>query len=128
MNIKPTPSPHGSIAPPPPHLLAGWWRSYGRRWNLLAPCYLSTQDRKACLETPLRWLMPPSNHRMYQPMVMRDLAPSNALRRWFGHDPGKWNEFRRRYADELDHNPAAVAALIARLEDGPVPHGRKSVR
>src|SRR3546814_5056994 len=58
----------------------------------------------------------------------RDLAPSNALRRWFGHDPGKWNEFRRRYADELDHNPEAVAALIARIEDGPVTLDRKSTR
>ena len=50
----------------------------------------------------------------------RELAPSNELRRWFGHDPGKWDEFRRRYADELDGNPEAVAALLARLDDGPL--------
>src|SRR3546814_19660292 len=75
MNIKPTPSPHGSIAPPPHHLIAGWWRSYGRRWNCLGRCYLSTQDRKACLETPLRWLLPPSNHRMYQTRVMQGQVP-----------------------------------------------------
>jgi len=31
----------------------------------------------------------------------KEAAPSSALRRWFGHDPDKWSEFRRRYADEL---------------------------
>ncbi|GAU07379.1 DUF488 domain-containing protein [Desulfoplanes formicivorans] len=34
----------------------------------------------------------------------KDLAPSNGLRIWFGHDPGKWNEFRKRYLDELRTN------------------------
>ena len=29
---------------------------------------------------------------------LRDVAPSNELRRWFGHDPKRWTEFRRRYA------------------------------
>lgn len=32
---------------------------------------------------------------------MRDLAPSTELRRWFGHDPSRWDEFRREYAREL---------------------------
>jgi uncharacterized protein YeaO (DUF488 family) len=32
---------------------------------------------------------------------LKDLAPSAELRQWFGHDPGKWNEFRRRYQAEL---------------------------
>lgn len=32
---------------------------------------------------------------------MRDLAPSTGLRRWFGHDPSRWEEFRREYAREL---------------------------
>jgi uncharacterized protein YeaO (DUF488 family) len=31
----------------------------------------------------------------------RDLAPSDALRRWFNHDPARWDEFRRRYREEL---------------------------
>ncbi len=31
----------------------------------------------------------------------RDLAPSDDLRRWFGHDPARWEEFRRRYRIEL---------------------------
>jgi uncharacterized protein YeaO (DUF488 family) len=32
---------------------------------------------------------------------MRDLAPSTGLRKWFGHDPKRWDGFRRRYAREL---------------------------
>ena len=31
----------------------------------------------------------------------KDLAPSTALRKWFGHDPARWDEFRRRYAREV---------------------------
>lgn len=40
----------------------------------------------------------------------KDVAPSTALRRWFGHDPDKFAEFRARYHDELD-TPSARAAL-----------------
>ncbi len=44
---------------------------------------------------------------------LKDIAPSGALRRWFGHDPGKWNEFRRRYAAELDTKPEAWGPVLA---------------
>ncbi|MBS0569042.1 MAG: DUF488 family protein [Proteobacteria bacterium] len=40
---------------------------------------------------------------------VRDIAPSDGLRHWFGHDPGKWDEFRKRYFAELKHNPALAA-------------------
>ncbi|WSG76644.1 DUF488 domain-containing protein (plasmid) [Rhizobium beringeri] len=42
---------------------------------------------------------------------LKDIAPSSALRRWFGHDPAKWTEFQRRYRDELEKNPSAVEEL-----------------
>ena len=41
---------------------------------------------------------------------LRELAPSHELRTWFAHDPARWDEFRRRYAEEL-RSPAAAAAL-----------------
>jgi len=44
---------------------------------------------------------------------LKDVAPSGALRQWFGHDPARWDGFRRRYAAELGDNPAAFAALQA---------------
>jgi uncharacterized protein YeaO (DUF488 family) len=46
----------------------------------------------------------------------KDLAPSTELRRWYGHDPVKFEEFARRYRDELEQPPAseAVGRLRAR--------------
>jgi uncharacterized protein YeaO (DUF488 family) len=41
----------------------------------------------------------------------RDAAPSSELRRWFGHDRDKWQEFQRRYRDELSKNELALATL-----------------
>ena len=41
----------------------------------------------------------------------RGVSPSNELRRWYGPDPEKWEEFRRRYFTELDSVPDAVAEL-----------------
>ncbi len=38
---------------------------------------------------------------------LREIAPSNELRRWFNHEPEKWDEFRRRYFVELAANAAA---------------------
>ncbi|MDR7440302.1 MAG: DUF488 domain-containing protein [Armatimonadota bacterium] len=36
---------------------------------------------------------------------LREVAPSDKLRRWFGHDPAKWEEFKRRYFAELESRP-----------------------
>ena len=38
---------------------------------------------------------------------LKDVAPSDTLRRWYHHDPEKWSEFKRRYVAELRKNPAA---------------------
>lgn len=38
---------------------------------------------------------------------VREVAPSDALRTWFGHEPAKWDEFTKRYATELEANEAA---------------------
>lgn len=46
------------------------------------------------------------------------IAPSHELRRWYGHDPKKWDAFRRRYFAELDANPEGMAALRAALGRG----------
>ena len=44
---------------------------------------------------------------------LKDAAPSDSLRRWFGHDPEKWGEFKRRYVAELRTNPAADELMNA---------------
>ncbi len=37
---------------------------------------------------------------------LKDIAPSQELRKWYSHDPEKWNEFKRRYKAELENNEA----------------------
>lgn len=42
---------------------------------------------------------------------LKDAAPSTALRQWFGHDPARFEEFRRRYREELAERPEVMAEL-----------------
>lgn len=49
---------------------------------------------------------------------IKDLAPSVALRKWFGHDPARWHAFKSRYFQELDARPEAVARIAAMRRDG----------
>ena len=51
---------------------------------------------------------------------LKDVAPSTELRRWFGHDPNRWEEFRERYRAELDERPDSAQPLLDALRDGPV--------
>src|SRR6185369_2565287 len=51
---------------------------------------------------------------------LKDVAPSDDLRQWFGHDPAKWEEFRQRYAAELAGNPAAWLPLLDAARQGTV--------
>ena len=51
---------------------------------------------------------------------MKEVGPSSELRRWFGHDPSRWDEFKRRYAVELDARGGLVAEILARARDQPV--------
>jgi len=45
----------------------------------------------------------------------KEIAPSNALRKWYQHDPDKWDEFRQRYYDELNTKPEALETFKAQL-------------
>ena len=51
---------------------------------------------------------------------LKDLAPSADLRKWFGHDPKKWDEFRKRYARELEPHSDALEQLAERARAGRV--------
>jgi len=51
---------------------------------------------------------------------LKEAAPSDELRRWYGHDPEKWPEFRRRYFAELAGNPEVLAPIREALKKGPV--------
>jgi uncharacterized protein YeaO (DUF488 family) len=51
---------------------------------------------------------------------LKDIAPSNELRRWFSHDPAKWTEFRRRYFEELKSHRDALQPIVEAEMDGNV--------
>jgi uncharacterized protein YeaO (DUF488 family) len=49
---------------------------------------------------------------------LKEAAPSTELRRWFGHDPSRWAEFRRRYKAELSGNAESLNELRAMAQNG----------
>ena len=51
---------------------------------------------------------------------LKDVAPSDGLRRWFAHDPRKWNGFRDRYFGELDANPKTWESVAKAARRGRV--------
>jgi uncharacterized protein YeaO (DUF488 family) len=50
----------------------------------------------------------------------KDLSPSTELRKWFGHDPARWQEFRQRYAAEVRRHPDQLDRLRDLARKGPI--------
>jgi uncharacterized protein YeaO (DUF488 family) len=50
----------------------------------------------------------------------KELAPSTGLRQWFGHDPARWQEFRRRYAEEVRQRREELRELRRLARKGPL--------
>lgn len=50
----------------------------------------------------------------------KELAPSTALRQWFGHKPERWKEFRKRYKAEIARQPEVLAEIRAFAHKGPI--------
>ena len=67
------------------------------------------------------WPRGMSKERARVDLWAKDVAPSTALRQWFGHDPAKWAEFRDRYRAELAADARPLEALREAL------HGRENV-
>ncbi len=51
---------------------------------------------------------------------LKEVAPSTELRRWFGHDPVKWDEFRHRYRKELRNKGELIELLKRKAEAGTI--------
>ncbi|MCC6175952.1 MAG: DUF488 domain-containing protein [Chloroflexi bacterium] len=51
---------------------------------------------------------------------LKDVGPSTELRHWFNHDPARWNEFRKRYAAELEEHPDTWERIVQADESGTV--------
>ena len=50
----------------------------------------------------------------------KEIAPDNGLRAWFGYEPAKWNEFKRRYFRELDAKQDLLAKMISDAKCRPI--------
>lgn len=57
------------------------------------------------------WPRGVSKEEAHLDLWMKDIAPSTVLRKWFGHDPKKWDEFREKYKKELSNNKEAMEQL-----------------
>ena len=66
------------------------------------------------------WPRGMTKRRLQADVWLKRVAPSTELRKWFDHDPAKWDEFRHRYFLELDRNPQGLAELMHALESGHV--------
>ena len=51
---------------------------------------------------------------------LKEIAPSPELRKWFDHDPAKWDEFRKRYSNELESNEDIVTQLREYTQEGDI--------
>jgi uncharacterized protein YeaO (DUF488 family) len=51
---------------------------------------------------------------------LKEIAPSNQLRKWYGHDPEKWTEFREKYFNELKDKDELVHLIARKLEEGTI--------
>ena len=72
----------------------------------------SPSDGKRILVDRL-WPRGLSKEKAQVDLWLKEVAPSNELRKWFSHDPEKWPEFKKRYRAELKQNPDAINELKA---------------
>jgi uncharacterized protein YeaO (DUF488 family) len=53
-------------------------------------------------------------------MWLKEIGPSNELRKWFGHDPNKWADFKDEYFKELAHKKELTDKIVAKAKEGNV--------
>jgi uncharacterized protein YeaO (DUF488 family) len=66
------------------------------------------------------WPRGVSKERARVDLWLKEVAPSTGLREWYGHDPDRWEEFRRRYRAELSGKPDLVRTLEERAARGTI--------
>lgn len=57
------------------------------------------------------WPRGMSKEKAHVDLWMKEIGPSDRLRKWFGHDPKRWADFQKRYREELKKNSALVGKL-----------------
>jgi uncharacterized protein YeaO (DUF488 family) len=51
---------------------------------------------------------------------LKEIAPSDQLRKWYGHDPKKWTEFREKYSSELKDKDELIQLITRKLKEGTI--------
>ena len=58
-----------------------------------------------------------SKERAQLALWLRDIAPSDGLRKWFGHDQRKWNEFKEKYHKELGNKENLISLVVEKMSE-----------
>lgn len=66
------------------------------------------------------WPRGVSKEKAHIDLWLRELGPSTELRKWFGHDPERWAEFRTKYRSELNNKAELIAQIKEAARHGPV--------
>jgi len=66
------------------------------------------------------WPRGMSREKAHIDLWLKEIAPSTELRKWFGHDPARWEVFRDRYLLEIRDNSAPVAQILKMMRNGTV--------
>lgn len=88
-------------------------------WVIAMPLQLKRVYDKSAASDGVRilvdrlWPRALSKEKARVDLWLRDIAPSGELRRWFAHDPARWDQFCQRYRQELDGASAPVRRLVA---------------
>ncbi|MGE0758234.1 MAG: DUF488 domain-containing protein [Pirellulaceae bacterium] len=89
----------------------------GHRWIRIKRAYAPASASDGCRVLVDRmWPRGISKDELRIDHWLKDAAPSASLRKWFDHDLQKWDEFRARYAAELDGKPEIIRFLLSREE------------
>ena len=71
-------------------------------------------------QTPIIWPRGLKKEAVKVEAWLKTISPSNGLRRWFEHDPAKWEEFQRRYFTDLDEKPESWQPLLEAARQGDI--------
>lgn len=79
-----------------------------------------SEPGQACFLVDRLWPRAVKKERLQACRWLKEVAPSNELRNWYGHDPQRWEEFQNRYFRELDERPQAWHPILEAARQGAI--------
>lgn len=78
----------------------------------------TAEEKKVRMLVDRLWPRGLTKERAKVDLWLKDVGPSNDLRKWFGHDPKRWSEFKDRYFQELDDKKELVEVIANKAKEG----------